>query len=180
MTTLTSGSLCTGTGGLDLAVKEVFPDAVLKWTAEIDPAASKLIDQRFPGVPNLGDIKAVDWGQVEKVDILTAGIPCQPWSEAGRRKGIDDNRDLSGYFLKAVRVLQPKLTILENVSGFRRRGLGRVLAGLAEMGMDARWHSVRAADAGAPHQRWRVFLAAYPADDGQQWRWSSWKRGGGS
>lgn len=177
MNTLTSGSLCFGYGGLDIALAEVFGDVELLWAADIDSAASQILSGRFPGVPNLGDIKAIDWGEVPPVDVLTAGIPCQPYSFAGKQKGLADDRDLTGQFLDAVRVLRPKLTILENVSGFKKRGLPRILGGLAEMGFDAVWHSVRASEAGAPHRRERVFLAAYPSDDGLEWFWKAW--GGG-
>lgn len=152
----------------------VFPSARLAWVADIDKAASTLLAARYPGVPNLGDIKTVDWSKVEKVDVLTAGYPCQPFSDAGRRLGEEDDRDVTGYVCEAIRVLRPSLAILENVPGHLRRGFPRVLGTLAEMGFAARWHSVRAAEAGAPHRRERLFCLAYPADDGQQRPWDSW------
>jgi DNA (cytosine-5)-methyltransferase 1 len=70
------GSLCTGYGGLDLAAEAVL-GARLAWYAETDPRASTVLTARFPGVPNLGDIRTVDWTRVEPVDVLTAGFPCQ-------------------------------------------------------------------------------------------------------
>jgi DNA (cytosine-5)-methyltransferase 1 len=174
------GSLCAGYGGFELALKEVFGAIDLRWIAEKDPARDELAKRNFPAVPNLGDIKEIDWGSVPRVDIITAGIPCQPYSLAGKQKGGEDDRDLSQYFLEAIRVLQPKLALLENVPGFRSRGMPPILGALAEMGFDAVWHSVRASEAGAPHRRERVFLAAYPADHGQQWPWSAWSGGGRS
>ena len=65
------GSLFTGYGGLDLAV-----DGDLAWYSEIDPAACKVLADLYPGVPNLGDIKTINWSEVEPVDIITGGYPC--------------------------------------------------------------------------------------------------------
>jgi DNA (cytosine-5)-methyltransferase 1 len=74
------GSMCTGYGGLDLAVDAVL-GADLCWYAETDRHAGAVLAHRFPGVPNLGDIRAVDWNTVERVDMVTAGFPCQDYSE---------------------------------------------------------------------------------------------------
>jgi len=173
------GSLCTGCGGLEMGLRAVIPNTELVWVADNDKAKRLVLEARYPGVPNLGDITTVDWSTVEKVDILTAGIPCQPWSLAGKQGGIDDPRDLTTAFIKAVRTLGPKYVIVENVPGFRRGGLGRILGHLSEMGFRARWHSVRASETGAPHRRERVFVKfAHSADDGQQWTWQAWRGGG--
>jgi hypothetical protein len=74
------GSLCTGYGGLDLAV-EVVCGGRLVWYAETDRHAQTVLANRWPGVANLGDIRTVDWAAVEPVDILTAGFPCQDYPE---------------------------------------------------------------------------------------------------
>lgn len=73
------GSLCTGYGGLDLAVAEAF-DATLAWLSDVDPSALAVLAAHHPGAPNLGDVTTVDWSTVPPVDILTAGYPCQPLS----------------------------------------------------------------------------------------------------
>ena len=164
---LTFGSLCTGYGGLDLGVANVLGGGRLLWVADPDPHVSKVLATRMPDVPNLGDITTIDWQQVESVDVLTAGFPCQDISAAGRRAGIRKGTR-SGIWhqvVTAVRHLRPMLLVVENVAALRWRqgGLDIVLGDLAEVGYDAQWTSVRASDIGAPHRRERVFLLAYPA-----------------
>lgn len=158
-------SLCSGYGGLDLAVQAVFPEAHPVAFAEYEAAPSKVLAHHWPDVPNLHDITAVDWDSVG-ADILTAGYPCQPFSMAGARKGTDDHRHLWPFVAEAVRRTRPRLVLLENVAGHRSMGFGDVLGDLAALGYVGGWRSVRASDVGAPHQRERVFiLAVDDADD---------------
>lgn len=152
------GSLFSGYGGLDLAV-----GGELAWFSDVEPAAMTVMQAHNPGVPNLGDVMKVDWKSVEPVDVLTGGYPCQPFSTAGKRKGTDDERHLWPYVRDAISVLEPGLAVLENVAGHLTLGLGTVLGELSEVGYSARWGVVRASDAGACHQRARVFIVAYPA-----------------
>jgi DNA (cytosine-5)-methyltransferase 1 len=81
------GSLCTGYGGLDMAVQAVF-GGFLAWCADNDRHVRTILAARFPGVPNLGDLTELDWSRVPPVDILSAGFPCQDISYAGRGAGI--------------------------------------------------------------------------------------------
>ena len=163
--TLRVGSLFSGYAGLDLAVAAVLNGEVA-WHSEIDAGALKILKHRYPGVPNLGDVTAVDWSTVEPVDVLTGGYPCQPFSTSGRRKGTNDDRHLWPYVREAIRALRPRLTVLENVAGHRSLGFDRVLGDMAEDGLHVRWTSLRAVDVGPPHGRERVFLciAADPED----------------
>lgn len=154
------GSLCTGYGGLDLAAEAHF-NAKTIWCAEFDPYASEVIKKRF-NIPNFGDIKNINWNEIEKIDVLTAGYPCQPFSQAGERKGLNDERHIFPYILEAISILKPRWVILENVRGHLSLGLKEVLAGLTSVGYDAKWQIVRASDVGAPHQRARLFIIAYP------------------
>ncbi|MFC3454348.1 DNA cytosine methyltransferase [Amycolatopsis speibonae] len=157
------GSLCTGMAGLDLGVAAVLGGRIA-WYSDIDPHAAAVLAERLPGVPNLGDLRAVDFATVAPVEVLTAGFPCQDISAAGRRAGIEKGArsGLWSSILDAVRVLRPRLVVVENVAALRWKngGLDRVLAGLAEAGYDAVWRCVRAADIGAAHRRERVFLCA--------------------
>lgn len=161
------GSLCTGYGGLDMAAATVL-GARPAWHAQYDPAdrhqyAARILEHRYPGVPNHGDITAADWTRAEPVEVLTAGFPCQPVSNAGLRKGAEDERWLWPEVARAVRVLRPRLVLLENVSALVVRGLGDVVSDLAALGYVGAWRCVRASDVGACHRRERIFIAAWPA-----------------
>lgn len=163
------GSVCTGYGGLDLGVLAALGGGRIAWCADPDPHIAAILAARMPGVPNLGDVRAIDWSTVEPVEVLTAGFPCQDISAAGRRAGIE-NGARSGLWtdiVAGVRVLRPALLLVENVAALRWKngGLHRVLGDLAEAGYDALWRSVRAADIGAAHRRERVFLCAWPRAD---------------
>src|SRR5690349_2521443 len=108
------GSLCSGYGGLDLAVEKVF-GAETVWHAEIDAAASKVLAANWD-VPNHGDLTTTNWASVEPVDVVCAGWPCQPWSLAGKKKGASDERAIWPEIARAVRELRPRYVFLENVS----------------------------------------------------------------
>lgn len=174
------GSLCTGYGGLDLGAELALGPLEHVWHAEIDPDASKVLAAHWPDVPNLGDLTAVDWTRVEPVDVLTAGYPCQPLSLAGQRRGMEDERWIWDDIARAIRVLRPRLVVLENVAGHLSLGFGRVLGDLAAAGFDAEWGCVRASDVGAAHRRERVFIVAWPAADPPRvGHWHGGTSGGG-
>ena len=161
------GSLCSGAGALEIglcAALGVDPIESVVWHAEVDEFAISVLESRWPGVPNLGDVRTIDWEKVERVDWLTAGYPCQPFSSAGRRGGEDDPRHLWPSVATAIRVLRPAGVLLENVAGHLSLGFGTVLGDLAEIGYDARWVCFPASGVGAPHRRERVFILAVPAD----------------
>jgi len=157
------GSLFSGYGGLDLAV-----GGELAWYSEIEPAACKVMEAHYPGVPNLGDITQVDWAEVEPVDVITGGYPCQPFSSAGMRKGKHDERHLWPHVRDAISAIRPRRAVLENVRGHLTLGFDIVLTDLAALGLSARWGVVRAADAGAPHNRARLFIVTDADGQGLQ------------
>ncbi|MEV8634302.1 DNA cytosine methyltransferase [Streptosporangium sp. NPDC051023] len=178
MPDLRIGSLCTGYGGLDMAVEEVFGASTV-WVCQYEPPdkhgrenrhqyAAHVLAHHWPDIPNLGDLTKVDWAAVEPVDIITAGFPCTDISWAGLGAGIKEGTR-SGLWLTIAQVLhtlRPRFVVLENVRAIvnRRPGLDVVLGSLAALGLDAEWTCVRASDVGAPHQRARWFLLAWPAD----------------
>ena len=156
------GSLCTGYGGLDMAVQAVF-GGHLSWCADNDRHVSNILAARYPDVPNLGDLTKLDWASVAKVEIICAGFPCQDISYSGLGAGIEKG-DRSGIWkniIQGVRLLRPKVIVVENVAAIRSRGLDRVLGDLAAVGYDSVWTSLRASDIGAAHRRERVFVLAY-------------------
>ena len=153
------GSLCTGYGGLDMAVAAHY-DAEHTWLSEIDKDCAVLLAERFPAVPNLGDLTLIDWATVEPVDILCAGFPCQPFSHAGERRGENDERAIFSYIADAVGVLRPGVVVLENVAGLLTLGGVRVIGSLSALGYDCEWGVVRASDTGAAHRRARWFCVA--------------------
>jgi DNA (cytosine-5)-methyltransferase 1 len=160
-----AGSLCTGTGGLDLAAAAVL-DTELAWVADPSPGPAAICAHHWPAVPNLGDIRAVDWARVPPVEVLCAGWPCEPASQAGRQKGIRDDRWLWGRVAAACRDLhpRPRLLVLENVPRLLSVSAGaaftQVICDLAALGYVGRYGVFRASDAGVPHRRERVFVVA--------------------
>lgn len=187
MTKMKIGSLFSGYGGLDIAVSEL-TGAEVAWHCEFSEAPSKILEKNFPGIPNLKDIRNVDFTQVEPVDILTGGFPCQDLSHAGSRLGIQQGTRSGLWieFARAIKELKPRMVVIENVRGLLSgkaysgmelggkfvaqkrsdpaiRAMGAVLGDLADLGYDAKWTSVRASDAGSCHQRFRVFIVAYPS-----------------
>ncbi len=190
---LTIGSLCSGYGGLNAGVQLVL-DADVAWHSDIDPGACKILAHHWSDVPNLGDMTTVDWSQVEPVDIITGGTPCQDLSHAGKRAGMraGTRSGLWASMCDAIQIIRPSLVVWENVRGALSadadsamepcpgcvgdgddgpvlRALGRVLGDLADLGFDARWYGLRATDVGAPHGRFRIFVVATHTDDGG-WR----------
>ncbi|MFF3086353.1 DNA cytosine methyltransferase [Streptomyces nojiriensis] len=167
--------LCAGYGGLGLAV-EALTGERLHYVAEVDPHAAKILAARFPQAVNLGDVTAIDWASlIGEVNVTTAGFPCQGISNAGKRKGLADERSAIWFdVLKSIRTIRPELVCLENVAAIRRRGLPEVLGGLAEAGYDSRWISIRATEVGAAHARERWFCAAVPRTLGAD-PWARWR-----
>jgi len=157
------GSLCSGYGGLEAGIGQVL-DIKPIWCSEIDKDASKVLATHHPNVPNLGDLTALDWHQVEPVDIICAGFPCQPFSHAGKRLGADDERAIFEYIADGISVLRPGLVVLENVPGILTLGGESVIGTLTRLGYDCRWGIVRASDTGAPHKRSRWFCVASDTD----------------
>ncbi len=157
------GALFAGYGGLDMAVTDVL-GAELAWVSENEATPSRILAHHYPHVPNHGDITRISWSDVAPVDVLTAGYPCQPFSNAGQRKGTDDERHLWSQVERTICDLRPGLVVLENVAAHVNRGFCDVLGSLAGLGFNAEWTCLRASDVGAPHARFRVFVVAWIAD----------------
>jgi DNA (cytosine-5)-methyltransferase 1 len=162
---LTFGSLFAGIGGFDLGFERAGMNC--RWQVEIDDYANRVLAKHWPNVHRERDILQCGGHNLERVDVICGGFPCQDISFAGRGAGLDGER--SGLFFEAVRVvreLQPRVVVLENVAALLTRGLDRVLGTLAAIGYDAEWHCIPAAAVGAPHIRDRVFVFAYGSEHG--------------
>ncbi|OUZ07019.1 DNA (cytosine-5-)-methyltransferase [Aeromicrobium sp. PE09-221] len=112
------GSLFSGYGGLDLAVEHVF-NAETIWYSETNKPVARVFTDHWPEAPNLGDITTIDWREVEPVDILTGGFPCQSVSTVGKRAGFAPGAasGLWSAMAAAIEALQPRLVVIENVRG---------------------------------------------------------------
>lgn len=188
---ITYGSLFSGYGGLDMGVQAALGAGRLAWMSDIEPGPQAILAHHYPEAPNLGDVTAIDWANVEPVDVLTGGSPCQDLSTAGQRAGMrpGTRSGLWESMFTAIKTIRPRLVVWENVRGALSadafslmesregrvgdrpdgpslRALGRVLGDLASVGYDAQWVGIRASDVGAPHGRFRIFVAAYPHGSG--------------
>jgi DNA (cytosine-5)-methyltransferase 1 len=156
---MTVGSLFSGIGGFDLGLERAGHEIL--WQVEWDAYCQKVLAKHWPDVPCHGDIHEVGSHNLEKVDMICGGFPCQPVSVAGKRKGQDDDRWLWPEFGRLICELRPKYVLVENVPGLLVRGMGDVLGDLSEFGYDAEWGCVSAKSVGAPHLRKRIFIIAH-------------------
>ena len=161
---MTFGSLFTGIGGMDLGLERAGMQC--KWQVEIDPFCRQVLTKHWPEVPKYEDVRAVG-PQLESVDLIAGGFPCQDISVAGKKAGIEGERSgLWSEYARIVGQLRPRLVLVENVPGLLEQGMGRVLGDLASLGYDAQWNVLPAAAVGLPHVRERVFIIAYPQCQG--------------
>lgn len=172
------GELFAGYGGLGLATQAVYGGEVV-WVSEFEEVPSRILAERLPHAPNLGDITKIDWTAVPPVDILTGGFPCQDVSAAGRRLGMTEGTRSGLWYemVRAIDALRPEMVVIENVRGLFSakaysylgpdgksvdvRAIDAVLGTLCDLGYDAQWTTLRASEVGAPHQRDRVFITAH-------------------
>jgi len=134
---------------------------------EIEPYCREVLlrrqeDKTLPPFPIWDDIRTFDgkaW--CGKVDIISAGFPCQPFSVAGRQKGKDDERNMWPDTIRIIREVQPKCCLLENVPGLLNFAyIRQVFGDLAESGFNCEWDCISAASQGAPHIRDRLWIVA--------------------
>jgi DNA (cytosine-5)-methyltransferase 1 len=156
---LTVGSLFSGIGGIDLGFERAGFE--IRWQVEIDDYCRKVLAKHWPDVKRYEDVRDVGAHNLERVDVIVGGFPCQPVSVAGRRLGQADARWLWPEFARIVCQIRPVYAVLENVPGLFSRGFADVLRDLAEQRYDAEWCLLSAAQFGAPHLRERAFLIAH-------------------
>jgi DNA (cytosine-5)-methyltransferase 1 len=158
--------LFSGIGGIDLGFDLAGFECA--WQVEVDEHCRRILEQHWPEVPKYKDIYEVKGSEIEPVDILCGGFPCQPVSVAGKRGGVNDERWLWDEFYRLICELRPRWVVAENVTGLLSANSGRAFAGvlrdLAEGGYDAVWDVYPAGGpggVGAPHRRERVFIVAH-------------------
>lgn len=157
-------SLFSGIGGFDLAAERAGWANV--FNCEIDQFCQKVLKYHFPNAIQYKDIKSTDFTDWRgKVDIITGGFPCQPFSMAGKRRGTDDDRHLWPEMLRAIREIRPTWIVGENVYGFTNWSGGlvfnQVLSDLENEGYEVQPFIIPACAVNAPHRRDRVWIVAH-------------------
>jgi len=158
---ITIGSLFAGIGGLELGLEWAGLGPTV-WQVEQDQFCQRVLAKHWPTCERFDDVCTVGVHNLKPVDIICGGFPCQDLSYAGKGAGLAGAR--SGLWTEYARIvgeLRPRFVVVENVAALAARGLDRVLGDLADIGYDAIWLPVRAADVGAPHRRERLFVVAH-------------------
>ena len=163
-------ALCAGYGGLELGIERVFPSIrtvcyVEGETYAVSHLIKKMGEGRLHQAPIWNDLRTFDgepWRG--KVDIIAGGFPCQPFSSAGKQLGTEDPRHLWPFIKRIIGEVRPGFLFFENVPGVIRWILPNILLDLTELGYNASWGVVSAAEVGAPHRRKRWFLFAVRSD----------------
>lgn len=161
-------SLFSGAGGFDLGAQQAGIETVL--AVEWAPDAAATYRAAFPHtVLHTGDVRDQDFDAVGHVDIVFGSPPCQPFSAGGQHRGRVDPRDMIPAFIEAVRVMQPRAFVMENVPGLATRPhdayLSSVLQRLAMLGYSVNWTVLDAVGFGVPQRRRRWFCAGFSAPE---------------
>jgi DNA (cytosine-5)-methyltransferase 1 len=161
------GSLFSGIGGLELGLERAGLGETI-WQVEIDPGCRKILERHWPSAKRFSDVAEVGASELEPIDLICGGFPCQDVSSAGKRAGLSGSRSgLWFEYLRIVRELRPQWVVVENVASGAAAWVDPVLAGLEEQGYACLPIPLSAADVGAPHLRRRVFVIAHLDKGGQ-------------
>jgi DNA (cytosine-5)-methyltransferase 1 len=160
--------LFSGIGGFSLGLERTEGFETVAF-CEIEPFPRSVLKTHWPDIPIYEDVTKLDAKQLKdsgiEVDVICGGFPCQDISAAGKGAGLNGKRSGLWYeFHRLIKEIKPQYAIIENVSVLRSRGLDDVLGSLAEIGYDAEWHCIPASAVGAPHQRDRIWIIAYPSN----------------
>ncbi len=159
-------SLATGIGGFELAAQLASQKFEPIAFCEKNPDCQKLLQKRFPNVPIFSDIRKLTATELTNRNLFpqgfTAGLPCQPFSEAGKQKGTEDSRNLFSHFFRLLRAVRPQWAIVENVPGLltvQSGGVFRdILWQISCIGYDARWQTISCSEIGGCHKRERLWI----------------------
>jgi DNA (cytosine-5)-methyltransferase 1 len=155
------GSLFSGIGGLELGLEWAGLGHTV-WQVEQSEFCRRVLARHWPDVRRYQDVHEVGAHNLEPVDLICGGFPCQDISSAGKGAGLAGER--SGLWFQFARVigeLRPRWVVVENVASGARRWVDQVTAGLGQLGFQTLPLPLSAADVGAPHLRRRVFLVAH-------------------
>ena len=157
--------LFSGIGGFSLGLEATQQIKTVAF-CEIDKYCTKVLNKNWPEVPVYNDIKELTYDKlkadgIDNIDIITGGYPCQPFSVAGLKKGVEDPRHLWPEYFRLIKECRPTWIIGENVSGHIKLGLDAVQEDLESQGYSLRTFSVSASSIGANHQRERIWTVAY-------------------
>lgn len=149
------------TGGGDLGLERA--GCEIRWQIEKDTFSKKILERHWPGVKRYDDITTVDAGELDRVDLLVGGFPCQDLSVAGKRAGLAGERSsLFWEFARLAGVLRPAYLLIENVPGLfssrSGRDFGQILNALDELGYGVAWRVLDSQAFGVPQRRRRVFI----------------------
>lgn len=166
------GSLFSGIGGFELGLERAMPESITIWQVEQNTFCQKVLKKHWPDSLIYDDVRSVGKHNLEPVDIICGGFPCQDISTAGKQGGIHAKR--SGLWWEMHRIigeLRPRVAVLENVPNLITLGLSDVLGSLVSIGYDCEWCVISAKQFGAPHLRKRIFIVAYTNSlrSGQTW-----------
>jgi DNA (cytosine-5)-methyltransferase 1 len=153
------GSLFSGIGGLDLGLERAGMEVA--WQVEIDEFCQKVLAKHWPDVPRYGDVRDVGRHNLEAVDLICGGFPCQPWSVAGKRRGTKDDRHLWPEMVRVIGELKPTWVIGENVPGIIKPFLDQAIFDLESESYTCEAFVLSASAFDAPHNRGRLFIIAY-------------------
>lgn len=156
---MTVGSLFSGIGGFDLGLERA--GMTIKWQVEIDDFCNKVLEKHWPDVKRYRDIKELRGDELEPVDLICGGFPCQPFSAAGKRRSKEDDRYLWPEMLRVIRAVRPNWIIGENVAGIVSLALDDVLSDLENEGYSCQSFIIPACAVNAPHRRDRVWIIAH-------------------
>ena len=170
------GSLFSGIGGLDLGLERSIPGLQTVWQVEKEEFCRSILERHWPNKKQYNDVRTIGAHNLEPVDVICAGFPCQSISIAGKMKGLEDE-EKSGLWWQVHRLVSEfqsighePILVLENVSNIIRVGGPDVVGSLAAIGYDCEWTIISAAQCGAPHLRRRWFAVAYPSTIGYYMR----------
>ena len=162
--TLTVGSLFSGIGGLDLGLERA--GMKVRWQVEIDAWRRSVLAWHWPDIRRYGDVRECGRNNLETVELVAGGFPCQPHSTAGKQLGAADDRNLWPEMRRIIGELRPRWVLAENVPGIRRTIIDGVLSDMERMGYTAWPFGIPACAVGAPHKRERIFICAYAEGQG--------------